>query len=150
MVIGGRSPARVNLATKLRFPLDQVDAALSEGRITVEHARALVRAGNPRVLDELAETQGDWVAAAQDRPFRVWVHELRVWAELVDQDGPFDPNAELARNKLSLRPFGRGIKLSGELHGVEAIAVQAGRRSPRHRSCGTGSRPTTPAVPTTS
>src|SRR3954447_22914477 len=51
---------RVRVAARLRCPLDQVDAAWSDGRIGVEHVRALVRAANPRVLDQVAETQGEW------------------------------------------------------------------------------------------
>ena len=117
--------ARVNVAAKLRSRLGEVDDALSEGRISLDHARAFATVANPRVIDELAEMAPEWIARAQDRPFRVWHHELVVWAELVDQDGPFDPNRDLARNQLSIRRLGGdGIVFRGELHGEHAVGFK--------------------------
>ena len=117
--------ARVNVANQLRYPLGPVDVALSDGQITFDHARALTRVATPRVIDELVDQLDDWIARAQDRPFRVWHHELKVWAELVDQDGPYDPNEDLARNKMSIRALGGdGITFTGELHGEFAAAFK--------------------------
>jgi Domain of unknown function (DUF222) len=117
--------SRVNVATRLRHPLGEVDDALSDGRITFDHARALARAASSRIVDEVAREREVWIARASDRPFRVWLHELNVWAELVDQDGPFDPNRDLARNKMSMRPLGGdGIMFKGELHGEFAIGFK--------------------------
>ena len=121
----GAIAARVKVAAALRWPLSEVDAALSDGRISFEHARVLVRAGNERVIDELADVQGEWLAGAGELPFKVWKHQLERWADLVDQDGPFDPNADLARNTLSITPIGGdGIRITGELHGELALGVK--------------------------
>ena len=117
--------SRVNVATKLRHRLGAVDDALCDGRIGFDHARVLARTANPRVVDALVECLDEWIAMAADRPFRVWRHELAVWAELVDQDGPFDPNRELARNRMSMRSFGSdGLVFKGELHGELAVGFR--------------------------
>ena len=121
----GALAARVNMAEKLRRPFGAIDAALSDGVISVDHARAFARAANPRVAEELAAEQDVWIARAQDRPFRVWKHELEARAELLDQDGPFDPNQALARNKMSMQRSGDdGVVFRGELHGEFAIGFR--------------------------
>ena len=117
--------ARVRVGSKLRSTLGAVDDALSSGAISFERARALVGDSNPRVSDEIADEQDVWVARATDRPFKVWWGELRCRVELLDQDGPFDPNAALARNGMSLTPIGgEGIAFRGELTGPLAVAFR--------------------------
>jgi hypothetical protein len=138
--------ARVKVGAKLRSTLGAVDDALSCGSISFDHARTMVADGNPRVSDQIADEQDDWVARAQDRPFKVWRGELRCRVELLDQDGPFDPNAALARNAMTLTPLGGdGIAFRGELTGplaaafkqmVEAKADELFRRFDRdHQDC---------------
>ena len=138
--------ARVKVGAKLRTTLGAVDDALSSGAISFDHARAMVADGNPRVSDQIADEQDDWVARAEDRPFKAWRGELRCRVELLDQDGPFDPNAALARNGMSFTPFGGdGLAFRGELTGplaaafkqmVEAKADELFRRFDRdHRDC---------------
>ena len=62
---------RVKLGCQLRSTLDTVDAALSDGAITVEHAQVLADAvANPRVAEPVAAAQAVFVADAQARPFR--------------------------------------------------------------------------------
>jgi hypothetical protein len=117
--------ARVRTAGKLRGRLDRVDAALGEGEITFDHARVLAKSSNPRVTDEIAAEQDVWLAKAADRPFKVWHHELRCRVELLDQDGPFDPERELGRNTLSMHPIGSdAISFKGELTGPHALALK--------------------------
>ena len=114
--------ARLRLGTRLRR-LDVVDEALGEGRITADHARVLTDAvANPRVADEIIALQPHLVARAQRCPFRVWRSEVAVLVELLDQDGGFDPDRELARNRLNLRNNGDGsVTFSGELVGEHAL-----------------------------
>ncbi len=47
--------------------------------------------------------------------FADWRADLTARAELLDDDGPFDPNAELARNRLRLSPTTGLTMLRGEL-----------------------------------
>jgi hypothetical protein len=77
------------------------------------------------VNDEIADEQDDWVARATDRPFNAWRGELRCRVELLDQNGPFDPNAELARNGMSFTSSGTdGLAFRGELTGPLAVAFK--------------------------
>ena len=95
---------RVQVAAKLHHPLGEVGEALGAGRISFEHARALAVGANPRVADLVAAEQADWITRAGDRPFVVWRAELAARVELLDQDGPFDSNRDLARNRLASSP----------------------------------------------
>jgi hypothetical protein len=96
--------------------------ALAAGAITFDHARAFVEVTNPRVIDEIADMQDVLIAHAQDRPFPIWRSELAALVALLDQDGPFDPNRELARNHLHVTETAPGeIRLSGVLVGEHAL-----------------------------
>jgi len=113
---------RVNVAMKLRGPLAETGAALARGDIGFEHARALADAANPRIVDLIAAEQGEWIARAGREPFRSWVYALRARVEVLDQDGPFDPDRDRARNRLSITPNGPdSILIRGELVGELAI-----------------------------
>ena len=114
---------RVRLATKLRAGLDAVDAALSDGRITFDHARVLADAANPRIADQVADHQHELVDHAQRAPFAIWRNALAARCELWDQDGGYDPARELARNRLHLDPVGDTVSVSGELVGEAALTA---------------------------
>ncbi len=110
--------ARVRLGTRLR-KLWAVDQALWQGRIGVEHARALADAvANPRVGDLIADLEAELVEAAQHCPFEIWRRDLTVLVELLDQDGGYDPNQDLAANTLHASLVGDArLVISGELVG---------------------------------
>ena len=117
--------SRVNVARKLRNHFGAVDEALSAGRIGFEHAQSFTRAANRRIVGEMAGEQDDWVSKAGDRPFKVWDGQVRGRAELLDQDGPFDPHRALVLNRLAFTPVGTdGIMFSGELHGEWAVGFK--------------------------
>lgn len=111
------SPAAVGAAVKvgkaLRVELDGVADAVIAGEVSYEHARAIVGICNPRNRDRVAAAQRILVADAEGVMFDRWLEEVRQFAELVDEDGPFDPNADLARNRASLVRRGDG---TGEVH----------------------------------
>jgi Domain of unknown function (DUF222) len=116
---------RVRVASKLRHPLATVGEALAAGTITFDHARALAESATDRIVDELAAEQGAWVAKASDRSFKVWRGELQWRADLLDQDGPFDPDRELARNAMSITALGSdGVMFKGELAGAYAVGFR--------------------------
>ena len=89
----GVCAARVRVAGKLRSLLPVVDAALGDGTIRFEHARAMVEAANPRIADQIAERQGELVDKAGSAPFAIWRSQLGALAERLDQDGGYDPTA---------------------------------------------------------
>jgi hypothetical protein len=113
---------RVGVEVGHRFGL--AGDALAAGVITFDHLRALVNDTNPRVIDQIADMQDVLIAHAQDRPFPVWRSELLALVSLLDQDGPFDPNRDLARNHLQVTETAPGeIRISGVLVGEHALAV---------------------------
>ena len=114
---------RVQVAAKLHHPLRDVDDALAAGRITFEHARAMAVGANPRIADLVAAEQADWITDACDRPFAVWRAQLVARVDLLDQDGPFDPNRDLARNQLRITVSGPdSVAVHGELVGEYAVS----------------------------
>jgi hypothetical protein len=92
----------VLLGRRLRSPLAQVDDALVAGVVSVHHARVLAAGCNPRIAEAFAGVQGELIDAAEGTVFDQWRLHVRRVAELLDQDGPHDPNAERARNRLRL------------------------------------------------
>lgn len=113
---------RLRLASALRR-LDVVDDALSDGSITVDHARVLAdAAANPRISDDVVDVQGELVDGARRVSFRQWRSEVAVLVELLDQDGGYDPATDGDRNQLHVRPLGAGaVGVSGELVGDQAL-----------------------------
>ena len=143
-VTHGSRPAlagRVTTALQLRR-LAVVDDALSDGAITPDHARVLATAAaNRRVAAELVELQEELVALAQHRPFLAWRRHVAELVELLDQDGGFDPDRELARNRLKVSSNGAdGVTLTGELVGrhavgfTELLEAETDRLWRRHRA----------------
>ena len=99
----GTSKARVKLALKLRVSLPEVDQALSAGRISVEHARALADAANPRILDDFALLVGNLIDAAGRLGFDRWKREVTALADLLDADGGHRPGDDITDNTLRIR-----------------------------------------------
>jgi hypothetical protein len=100
-----------------------VDAALSDGTISPEHARVLATAANPRIEADLVELQDDLVALAQRSPFGAWRRHVSELAELLDQDGGYDPTRDVARNHLHVTPVGADtVAVSGELVGEYGLS----------------------------
>jgi hypothetical protein len=121
----GAVAGRLRVACRLRRDLEVVDDALSDGTIAFEHARAIVDAANPRIEVEIAARQEPLVDHAQHAPFNVWRADLGSLAELLDQDGGYDPDRDLARNTLRLTPLGPDhLKITGELVGEAALVVK--------------------------
>lgn len=111
----GVARERLRVANRLSSDLGVVDDALSAGRIGAEHARAVADAVNERNGAALARELPDLLDRAPHTVFADWRAELATRAELLDDDGPFDPNAELARNRLRLSPTTGLTMLRGEL-----------------------------------
>ncbi len=121
----GMCAARVRVGAKLRTLLGSVDDALAEGTIRFEHARAMVEAANPRIATDIADRQDELVDKARKAPFAIWRSELGALAELLDQDGGYDPDRDLARNTMRITPLAPDhIAIKGELVGEAALTVR--------------------------
>ena len=114
---------RVRVASKLR-QLSVTDEALSDGAITADHARVLAdAAANPRVESHIVDLQDELVGLAQRTPFPAWRTHVSRLVELLDQDGGFDPDRDLARNHLSITNLGPDhLRIHGELVGEHALS----------------------------
>jgi len=125
---------RVKVARKLRYPFGQVADALAAGLITFDHAALLVRLASSRVIDDLADLQGELIDHAQDRPFAVWQSDLAQLVNLLDQDGGFDPERERARNHLHLNEQVPGeVSFSGTVVGADALVFTEAVRQEANR-----------------
>jgi hypothetical protein len=114
----GAARERVRVAVKLATVLPGTDAALTDGRISWDHATVLARAANPRIAEDVAAIEDELVDAAAGTVFDVWRREVVGRAEELDQDGGHDPNRDLARNRLSAsRTFDGSTHVSGLLTG---------------------------------
>jgi hypothetical protein len=99
---------RVRKANQIARRLPTVDAAVVDGTLTFEHARALANASNGRVEHVLAGAQEQIIELAADSPFAQWHGQVRRLAALLDQDGP-PPEADESTNRLNFRRTLDGI-----------------------------------------
>ncbi len=106
--------------------LTPVEDAVASGVISVDHAAELARAAsNPRVGDQVEAAQALWIDLAQLTSFVDWKHQLEHTVVELDQDGGYDPNRDLSRNRLHLTPFPDGsVGVAGELVGEQALVVR--------------------------
>ncbi len=120
----GTAKQRVAVANTMRRHLGQVHEALGDGRISWDHARVLVDATNPRVVQDVARLQGELLALAEATTFERWRREVTALIAALDQDGAFDPAADLARNRLRVGPVLGGVAdLAGTLTTEHALVT---------------------------
>jgi hypothetical protein len=120
-----RCRRRVRVATMLRDQFPHIAAAVADGRLSWDHADAVVAAANPRIRAQLAAVQDTIIAWAHPgSSWQNWHARLHELAEAADQDGPYDPNRDLARNRLNLDATGDNLHLHGELVGDDALLVE--------------------------
>ncbi len=122
----GSCRATVRMARQCRTLLPEVDEALAEGRISTDHARAIVAAANPRIATELAQFQSELIARAALVPFRRWQGELGWLVELLDQDGGHDPAGDEVANRAHIASLGGGVtRIVVELFGENSLVAVA-------------------------
>ncbi len=122
----GVARQRVSVASALRLRLpEQVDRALTDGAIGFDHARVFAEAVNERNIDRLSsEIDMHLDSAGRATVFHRWRRSFQARAAVLDADGTFDPNRELARNRLRLSPSTDVMELRGELVGDHAFIVR--------------------------
>ncbi len=74
---------RVKVGVELSGRFSSVDEALIAGRISWEHARVIVTAANPRIVEKIADIQDHLVAAARGTLFERWRREVTGIADSV-------------------------------------------------------------------
>jgi hypothetical protein len=116
---------RVKVAGMLRSRLHEVDEALVDGRISWEHARVLARVCQPRLADAVTGLQGELIGLADGQLFEGWRRQVANIVEVLDSDGAHDPNADLARNQLTVTPTFDGVThVAGMLVGEGAVIAR--------------------------
>ena len=116
---------RTTTARKLADRLPDVDRALTRGEITLEHAKVLADACNPRIVDEFAAAAGLLADASDGVLFERWRAEVQGVADRLDADGGYDPSNDLARNRLSVgTTTGDTTVVNGQLVGVDGLCVE--------------------------
>ncbi len=120
---------RVRTAVTLHRHFPDLAAALEEGRVGWAHVEVIVGASNLRNRSDLAAECGGFVAAASgdDRSrFDNWASRVRDIANLLDQDGGYDPNEDLHANRLRIGTLpDRTKELAGRLVGESGVTVSA-------------------------
>lgn len=118
----GAARQRLTVARRLAA-LPAVDAALTEGRIGVDHARVFADVINERNVEAITPVLEDLIAAAPGTVFGRWRADVTALAALLDPDGSHDPADDLSANRLTLSPSDRFMLGRFELTGERALTV---------------------------
>ena len=121
----GVARQRVRVGTQLRR-LGALDERLRAGAVGFDHARVIADAANPRIVDDLAQLSGELCDLAEGMVFDDWRREVHGIAEQLDQDGGYDPDRDLARNRLRIGRTGEQTVGHFELIGARGALVEAG------------------------
>ncbi len=117
-----RDRVRVGKALADRFGL--LADAVEAGKVSWEHAKAIVGVATPRVVDDLVDLQDGLVDLAGPAVFERWRRELGGIVALVDADGGHDPSGDDTRTTLSLSPIlGDAADLRATFVGDDAATV---------------------------
>jgi hypothetical protein len=118
----------VRTVDKLSTRFTGLATAIEQGRITLEHAHAVMAVNNRRIEEPLADIQEVLVELAEQSTFRDFQQHLRSLANLLDQDGS-DPESERLRSSLKITYTADGIALNGHLVGSLASLVASALNS---------------------
>ena len=157
MLPAGVARDRVKVGKAVAERFDRLGDAVDTGRISWDHAKAIVGVANPRVVDALVELQDDLVNLAEATVFERWRRELGGIVTLVDADGGHDPTTGDTRTRLHLSAIlDNAMDLRGTLvgddaaavgHTIEAVADELHRRAVRdHETCPDLEVPTRPVL----
>ena len=121
----GTATARLRVGQTLRAHLPATAARLASGDISWDHARVMADAINPRIEQEFAEIEQSLLDLATGTVFERWRDHVRDVANILDQDGGYDPTDDLERNSLHITPCTDGITyLKATLIGAGAEAAK--------------------------
>ncbi|MGZ4693329.1 MAG: DUF222 domain-containing protein [Acidimicrobiales bacterium] len=106
--------------------LPHADEALTDGRISFDHAHQLTAAvANPRIAEPIVAAHEPLIDYAQRASFRAFQTEMRAVVQRWDLDGGYDPDRELARNRIHLTELPDGVLgFKGEAVGEHALLLR--------------------------
>lgn len=121
---GGGSRSRVKVADRVRRHFPEIASSLESGAIGFDHAKVLVDAANPRIIDEFKPFVTRLIDLVPLMTFERWKKEVEGVAALLDQDGGHNPGDDITDNTLTLSPGMSGtLGIKGQLCGDNAIIV---------------------------
>ena len=119
----GRIAGTLRVGRALRSHFDEIDAAVSDGTLTFDHAKTLVDTSNPRTREALAAAQSEIISLAEGATFEAWKNDVAALAEVADTDGAEPDPYE----NLSLRmpvTLDRTVHLDGTLDQAAGLAFR--------------------------
>jgi hypothetical protein len=122
---GARGPivGRMKVGRSLRNHFDRVDEAVSDGRLSFDHAKTLSDVDNPRITDILAGSQDEIIDLAEASTFPQWKRDVTALAEHADADGP-EPDP-CAANELRLpKTLDGRTEIAGSLDAANGLLVR--------------------------
>jgi hypothetical protein len=114
--------ARVRRARELR-DLPATHAALLAGRISMEHARELIGAMNPRTYTAMLEDEAAFCTIAAYLPFDEFRAKVAEWSRLHDPDGDIIKGHDASTLSLATGFFGRLI-VNGDFCAEDAAVIR--------------------------
>lgn len=119
----GSIHSRLKVGRALRHPFDLVDDAVCDGRLSFDHAKALVDVANPRCAAGLAAAQDQIIDLAEGATFAAWKRDVAALAELADTDG-VEPDP-YAGNELRLpKTLDGRTEVNGTFDAANGLAVR--------------------------
>jgi len=106
--------------------LEVTTAAVASGQISADHGEVLAKAvANPRIGEQLAAFEAELIDSATDVPFERWAGSVRQLEAALDQDGGYNPNDDINRNRLRFTVLADGgLSFNGELTAEHALVVK--------------------------
>ncbi len=112
---------RVRVANALRPRFGEVEAAVLDGRLSWDHAKAISDAGNSRIIDDLTAIQHVLIDLAAGVGYDQWRGEVTNLIKVLDPDGR-DPDDD--RSTISMGTTLDGAtKIAGMLYDETALIV---------------------------
>lgn len=124
----GVSPAtaksRVRVGNTLRRDLPETQTAARDGRLSFDRARVMAGAFNERIAEEFRVLEAELIDMSSRMTFDRWCRHVNAVANLLDQDGSYDPASDVTNNHLTLMPGPDGTRITGTLVGSTALTVE--------------------------
>ncbi|MEZ5383140.1 MAG: DUF222 domain-containing protein [Microthrixaceae bacterium] len=132
---------QVRTAQRLHTRYQALAQAFEDGIVGWQHVRVFDQVANQRIWPAMVDLLPRLIDLAKVATFDRWAQEVRGIAELLDQDGGYDPARDPANNRLSLIPTTDGVThISGQLVGelaptiTKLLEAETDKVLTRHRS----------------
>ncbi len=116
---------RVRTANKLQKHFPKISEALTNGDISYEHAKDIINATNPRIINQLADLSEDILGSIPNTTYEKWKQQLSSLVELLDQQGGHRPGDAITDNILRMhRGLDNTLFIDAQLTGSHALSIE--------------------------